>query len=233
MGTPELYLQTAFVLDGGGRILSTREPGATPGPLFALVRNEARCAWAVHADLPSDVARELDRLARDEPAASELRAPLVHGERYLAAVEGWIGAGQTVVSNGPAFAFPDCLPQVRDVVVIDDERLLQRHFRGWVPGEIAEGRSPVLAVVEEGFAVSACFCARRSDTAALAGLETAAAFRGRGHAARATAAWALAIRETGRTPLYSTAWDNAASLQVTRKLNLAAYAATFSYLRRS
>ena len=35
-------------------------------------------------------------------------------------------------------------------------------------------------MVEDGDAVSVCFCARRSSAAAEAGLETAAAFRGRG-----------------------------------------------------
>jgi len=54
----------------------------------------------------------------------------------------------------------------------------------------------------------ACFCARRSDAAAEAGLETAEAFRGRGFGPRVTAAWAWAIRATGRIPLYSTAWTN-------------------------
>src|SRR6185436_13781001 len=84
------------------------------------------------------------------------------------------------------------------------------------------------AVVEHGQAVSVCFCARRSDVAAEAGLETAAAFRGRGLAARVTAAWALAIRASGRLPIYSTSWSNHASLAVARKLGLAACASDWS-----
>ncbi len=113
-------------------------------------------------------------------------------------------------------------------MVVEDERLLERHFRGWVPGEIAAGRSPVLAIVEAGYPVSVCFCARRSEVAAEAGLETAEAFRGRGFGSRVTAAWALAVRATGRVPLYSTSWTNEASLAVARKLGLAAYASTWS-----
>jgi predicted GNAT family acetyltransferase len=93
-----------------------------------------------------------------------------------------------------------------------------------VAGEIEAGRSPVLAVVEAGHAVSVCFCARRSDVAAEAGLQTAEAFRGRGFGTRVTAAWALAIRASGRIPLYSTSWTNGASLAVARKLGLVAYA---------
>ncbi len=163
----------------------------------------------------------------------DLRDAPVHADRYLSLLGGQIGSGHAAVvktyrSNGPAFTFPDALSRPTDVVVVEDERLLERNFRGWVVGEIAAGRSPVLAIVEDGYPVSVCFCARRSDAAAEAGLETAEAFRGRGFGPRVTAAWALAIRATGRVPLYSTAWTNDASLSVARKLGLVAYASTWS-----
>src|SRR4051794_13938248 len=44
--------------------------------------------------------------------------------------------------------------------------------------------------------------------------------RGRGLGARVTAAWARAVSDLGRLPMYSTAWDNAASLAIARKLQL-------------
>jgi REP element-mobilizing transposase RayT len=43
-----------------------------------------------------------------------------------------------------------------------------------------------------------------------------------------TAAWALAMRGSGRIPLYSTSWMNTASLAVARKLGLVAYASDWS-----
>jgi RimJ/RimL family protein N-acetyltransferase len=79
-----------------------------------------------------------------------------------------------------------------------------------------------------GDAVSVCFCARRSSAAAEAGVETAAAFRGRGYAARAVIAWAALVRADGLTPLYSTDWSNHASLAAARKLQLTPFAADFS-----
>jgi predicted GNAT family acetyltransferase len=124
--------------------------------------------------------------------------------------------------------FPESLPRAADVVPVDDERWLQRNFPGWDLGEISAGRAPLLAVIEEGFPVSICFCARRSDTAAAAGLETAEAYRGRGFGPRATAAWALAVRASGRAPLYSAAWSNEPSLAVARKLALTAHASFWS-----
>lgn len=66
------------------------------------------------------------------------------------------------------------------------------------------------------------------DVAADAGLETAEAYRGRGFGAHVTAAWAAEIRASGRMPLYSTFWDNHASLAVARKLGLLAYASSWS-----
>lgn len=217
MSTPEIELTTGYILDARGRIVSTREPQASKGPLFTFFRSATQRAWLVRDDVPDDVADEIALLARDEPPSRELRAA-PHAARYLALTGGRLGF------NGPAFTFPDVLPVHPGVVPVEDERLLQHHFKGWELGEIAAGRAPVLAVVEGGYPVSICFCARRSEVAAAAGLETAEAYRGRGLGPRVTAAWALAVRESGRVPLYSAAWTNAASLAVTRKLGLEAYA---------
>lgn len=222
MSTPEIELTTTFLLDERGRIISTREPRGTHGPLFTLIRSASRCAWAVRDDLPEEVAVAIAELAREEPAIRDLRAAPVHADRYLALSGGKPGF------SGPAFTFPPELPETSGVVQIDDESELQRCFRGWRCGDIEAGRGPVMAVIEAGSPVSICFCARRSETAAAAGLETAEAFRGKGFAARVTAAWATAIRAEGRVPLYGAAWTNAASLSVTRKLGLSAYASFWS-----
>lgn len=233
MTTPFLQLQTMFALDDEGRITSTREPGGNRGPLFFLARGADSCAWAVRADLPKHIADELHSLARTEPPTSTFRDPPAHAADYLSLLAGRIGSANDVAqkcssADGPAFLFPQSPVAPGDVTVVEDEALLARHFSGWVPGEIAAGRSPVLAVVEDGHPVSVCFCARSSSHAAEAGLSTADAWRGRGFGPRVVAAWALAVLETGRTPLYSTAWTNNASLSVARKLGLVAYASDWS-----
>ena len=228
MSTPEAHLNTCFVFDDDGRIVSTREPGGTRGPLFSLVRGSASCAWATRTDLPREVADELARLAREEPPALDFRDPPLHAQRYLDVLAG--GAAVTKISQscGPAFSFPDSVPEFDDVLLVGNESLLDRHFHGWVPGEIEAGRAPVLAVFENGDPVSVCFCARRTDSMAEAGLETAKPYRRRGFGVRVTAAWAQAVRAAGRVPLYSTSWTNEASLAVARKLSLITYASTWS-----
>jgi hypothetical protein len=197
------------------------------------VRNATECAWAVRADVPEDVASELDGIARDEPPVLNLRNPPVHADRYLSVLEDRICFEQQAAtrirqSAGIAFKFPDAVAQPSDIVAVEDERLLQHNFRGWTTGEIAAGRSPVMAVIRDEYPVSICFCARSSDVAAEAGLETAETFRGYGFGPRVTAAWPLAIRKSGRIPLYSTSWTNSASLAVARKLGLMAYASGWS-----
>lgn len=218
--TPQLHMQTLFRLDDKGRIVGTREPDGVRGPVFWLARGIDGCAWAVRRGAPEPLARELAKLAADEPPATDFRAPPVHERRYRALVDGDLKAG-------PAFCFPDALADPTGVVFADDLRPLVRHLRGWTADEIPE-RMPIAMMEHDGSAISVCCCARKSPHAAEAGLETAPGFRGRGLAARVTAAWALAVRASGRTPLYSTFWDNAASLAVARKLGLVIYASAWS-----
>ena len=209
-----------FSLDGGGRIVGTLEPDPSPGPLFSLVRGKDGCAWAVRSDVPRSVAKELDALAREEPAVADFRVAPVHAEQYVSLVE-------ATVDSGPAFTFPEEIVESNGTVFVEDTKHLDHHFAGWKTSEIPY-RTPIVALMVDGHAVSVCFCARRSDMAAEAGVETAIAYRGRGLAPQVTAAWAMAIRASGRVPLYSTSWDNSASLSVARKLALASYACSWS-----
>ena len=175
--TPQLQLDTLFVLSESGRILSTRQPLPSPGPAFMLIRGATEVAWAVRDDVADELTDELADLARQEPPSPEWQQPPIHARRYQAALRGR-------VDWGPAFEFPEFVPSRDGVVAIHEEALLGRHFSGWVAGEIEAGAAPMMAVLVDGDAVSVCFCARRSIGAAEAGLETAPAFRGRGLAAR-------------------------------------------------
>ncbi len=222
--TPQLQLKTLFILDDRGRIISTREPLSSPGPVFILIRGETTVEWAIRTDVADDVAGELNSLARQEVASTEWGQPPIHAQRY----QDMLGEH---VRFGPAFEFSNTIEisERTDVVVeIHEEARLHRHFSGWVAGEIEAGAAPMIAVLSAGEPVSVCFCARRSEIAAEAGLETALAFRGRGYAPLVTEAWAASVRAGGRIPLYSTDWTNTASLAVARKLGLRIYATDWS-----
>ncbi len=197
------------------------QPNGRPAPLFVLVRGISDVVWGVRNDVPEEIANQLDRLAAEEPPVTDFQAPPLHADEYLSLVRGQI-------SSGPAFRFPDEIAQPTDVTLIDRLGLLERNFRGWTAEEIP-WCAPIVAVMDGGYPVSVCFCANRnSDPAIEAGVETAAAFRGRGFAPRVTAAWACAIRASGRIPLYTTDWSNTASRAVARKLGLIQYASDWS-----
>lgn len=219
MTTPDMQLATLYETDTRGRLTTTRDPAKKPAPSLALVRSTSACAWGVGAHVPEALSRELAALAADERPVRDLRELPKHVERYrLLGTEYF----------GPAFEFSDLPPIPNEIHVIEDERALDVHFTGWVPGEIAAGSGPVMAISVEGHPVSICFSARRSDIAAEAGVDTATRYRGRGYAGLVTAAWAHTIRASGRVPLYSTSWTNTASLAVAHKLKLIAYASDWS-----
>ena len=213
MITLKLQLETSYVLDDRGRIVTTREPRPRPGPIFVLQRGTLDCAWALRSDVPEDLAANVDRLARDELPVSDLRTAHIHAEKYLSLLGGQ-------ADSGPTFLFPaEIGHQDGEVIPIEDLSLLEGNFSDWIAAEIPH-RFPMTAILRDGHAVSVCFSARRSQVAAEAGLETATIFRGRGFGPRVTAAWATAIRALGLVPLYSTSWNNSASLSVARKLGL-------------
>jgi hypothetical protein len=118
------------------------------------------------------------------------------------------------------YRFPDVLSPADGTVRIDgaNAALLAPLLRPWLPDVAA--CQPMIALVVDARAVSVCCSVRRTDDAHDAGVETAAAFRGRGYARRVVAAWALAVRDLDRVPFYSTSWQNDASRGVARALGL-------------
>ena len=213
---PGELLALRIVLDKRGRILRSNEPPPNDRvPRLAMIRSATSCAWALRADVDDAVAAQLAELANSEPPMRELRDVPVHAARYRELLGG-------AIDSGPSFAFPDTLPS-EPLVELDALAPLVRYLRGWNADELPE-RRPILAICDGADAISVCFCARRSATAAEAGVDTSASHRGRGLAARVTAAWARAIHASGRTPVYSTSWTNTASLAVARKLGLVQYA---------
>lgn len=214
--SPQVQLETQYRLDAQGQIISTREPRASRGPRFSLIRSTTQVAWAVRSGTPPGVVDTLAALVADEPPLGVVGDEPRHAAEYLTAVDG------SIVS-GPAFVFPQPVGEPHraqhDVVLVEDLATISRQFSGWSHHEIPT-RQPIFGILESGDAVSLCFCARRAAIAAEAGIETARPYRGRGLAARVAVAWAAAVQAEGLVPIYSTQWTNSASLAVARKLGL-------------
>jgi hypothetical protein len=234
----ELQVAALFTHDPAGRIVAINEPDGGPAPCFFLGRTRVGNLWRVRHDLPTAAARQLDALAAAEPVRDDLHAEPANMAAFLEALR---ADGESCsIQSGPAYRFPDMLPAPAGLMPSAGVTWITRanlHLlhpleqMGWDREALAaqfEGWEPIVALVEDGAAVSLGFSSRLTERAAEAGVNTLEGYRGRGYAPVVVAAWAHAIRASGRMPLYSTSWDNHASQAVARKLGLIQYGADLS-----
>lgn len=221
-------LEALYVHDRSGRITHINEPDGDRAPQLALVRNASETRWRFRDDVADEIIGRLEPLLRAEPAEPDLRQSPRHLVTYLKAHS----AGRAPeVHAGPEHLFPETIPAFGDVTPITRDNLDLLARIGWNLEQLNldfEARAPYLAVIQDGAAVSVCFSSRLTEHVAEAGVETAPAFRGRGYAPRVAAAWAEAVRASGRFPIYGTSWDNLASQVVARKLGLVQFATSLS-----
>ncbi len=214
---------TDMTYDTRGRMLRTNEPDGRPTPRLFLGRTTAGHAVRFGSEVPDALARRLGEIIDRLPSPGDLRDP----PAALAAVREALTrhAPITAEGGGPAYRFPASIVRPGEVIeLLVANRELVRDTYPWLYDELA-GWQPCFAVVRDGAAVAVCFSSRSGIEAAEAGVDTLLAFRGRGYAAAVTAAWGAAIRETGRIPLYSTAWENLASQGVAQRVGLIMFGA--------
>lgn len=223
----ELQASTLFLYDTRGRMLDLNEPEPDgSAPRLFLGRTGAGNIWRFRADLPDSLIAELDALLQTEPVIDDVSRPARTLPGLVAALQ--THASVRDISMGPAWRFPDQLACAEGTVPVSRSNvgMMRRHYP-WTADHL-EALQPCWAVMVDGEAVSICFSSRTSGGAAEAGLDTVAAFRGRGYAPAVVTGWAKAVRASNRVPLYSTAWDNLASRAVAGKLGLLLYGADLS-----
>ncbi len=225
----EIDVEALFTHDPDGRIRQVNEPGGGPAPRFFFARTAGGNLWRVRYDLFPDTIRKLEALAAEEPVHSDFRAEPHNIEAIMAVLR----EDQEIESVffGPNYRFPDELPTPTNTTTLTRSNLHVLSGMGPDWDDLAphfEARQPIVVVLEQGVAVSVCFSSRLTDRAAEAGVETLEEFRGRGYAAAVVAAWARAVRASGRIPFYSTSWDNIASQAVARSLGLIQYGSELS-----
>jgi RimJ/RimL family protein N-acetyltransferase len=220
----ELHVDALFRHTAAGRLLETREVDPAPAPRFFLGRTREGHLWRCRDDLPASLVQRLEALAAAEPVSPELAPEPAH----LSQLQDLLQEHGAIrrVWLGPAYAFPEELLPPPQVVRITDatSRRLGREF-AWLRTELAACEPAIGSAIDTEI-VSIAFSSRLSARAAEAGVETREPFRGQGHASRAVMAWAIAVRDTGRIPLYSTSWENHASQGVARRLGLRLYGVT-------
>jgi hypothetical protein len=219
-----VHIEALFIHDANGRLVVTNNPGRREAPRFFLGRTSHGVQYRFRADVSDDIARELSLACSEEPTGMDEGPPRARA-RYLELLERAAPIQREWI--GPAYYFPSGLEAQRRVEVISDRNadLLGPHFARW--HDDFRLAHPFVALVQDGCAVSVCCSARITTTADEAGVETAEAFRGNGYAPIVVTAWAVAVRELGRMPLYSTSWQNTASRSVATKLGLVQYGSDF------
>lgn len=217
------HVEALYVHDGDGRIVRVNEHEGAPAPRFFLGRTAEGMVCRFRHDVDDLTRRGLEAAVLADASLDDAGDPVAVAEASLARYAGILARTHAVerTEAGPAFAFPATLPAPGDAVVrvtAADAHVLQPLMPAWLPD--VERSAPLFATVIDGRAVAVCASVRITPRAHEAGVETVAAFRGRGHALAVVAAWARAVRAMGAEPLYSTSWRNAASRAVTRKLGL-------------
>jgi RimJ/RimL family protein N-acetyltransferase len=213
-----VHIEALFTRDGRGDLVRVNEPNGARAPRFFLGRTVAGDVWRFRHDVPADARAEIEAAIRaDQHRARGIDSP-IDPAPYQAILSRSAPAEHTEI--GPAYSFPDHLPRTNDAIRVTEPNaeLVMHHLAPWLPD--VRLSQPMFVVACDGHAVSVCASVRQTGEAYEAGVETAVAYRGRGFAAHAVAAWAHAVRELGRVPLYSTSWHNTASRAVARKLAL-------------
>lgn len=222
-----LQINTLFHTDTTGRLLAVNEFGEPPAPRFFLGRTRQGNVWRFRHDLSAPLATALDALCRAEPLAEDLTSP----PQQYAAIKALLQTDAPIQAEyrGPCWWIPEGTQPAANVVLIDQTNLhLLASSFPWVQREEAYATGPVAATLEQGQGVAICFCSRYPGQATEAGVETLPAFRGKGYATAAVAAWAAAVHQRGVLPLYSTSWENLASQAIARKLGMVFYGENWS-----
>lgn len=139
--------------------------------------------------------------------------------------------GDVELASGPSYRVPPGLTFDAAATVWRSDGADANAIAGMRPGDsgwtedewqaLARGDlGPWAMAVEDRRVVSICHCSRLTTDAAEAGTWTDPSYRGRGHAAATTAAWAALMAASGRHLFYSTSADNTSSQRVAERLAL-------------
>ncbi|RMC31353.1 GNAT family N-acetyltransferase [Paracoccus alkanivorans] len=219
-------MQTLFVLDNG-RIRRENDPDRSAGPRFWLAGCRSGNIVSIGAEVNDDVAAEVASIAKLEVPFGDVGGRLRYHERYNALL------CPATVEYGLVYRLPHSLPLASSAVLIESESERGKGLyedlavNGMPQGMIDLGFRrasdlwpPWCAVMVNDEVASIAFAARISEVGAELGLATAKAYRGRGLALAAVAAWSSLAPLQKRHLFYSTDRSNTSSRKVASKLGL-------------
>lgn len=216
-----LHIEALFTHDANGDMVRVNEANGGAAPRFFLGRTAEGVAIRFRRDVDRSVRREIEtacekQLAQPRPLDMPTD-PLPYQQildRAGPVEKTWLGS---------AFCIPRSVrPTARTVEVTSaNAELLRPLLEPWLP-DVPVCR-PMVALTVDDRAVSLCCSGRRTTAAHEAAVETAIAYRNRGHGSQVVRAWAQAVYAVGALPLYSIQWENSASRAVMRKLDVSSF----------
>lgn len=216
-----LHAAALFTDTEGGRIRTVNEPNGRSAPRFYLGRTRVGSLTRFRSDVPDDLASALLRLSLEEPTDVEL----AHMPQSLGRYQDLLESHSPIRGTwaGPAYSVPVATtPHVEpEETTGSSSNLLRGGLEDWI-GYLRRGH-PFKVATEDGRVVAVCTSVRVTAAAHEAGVQVLRKYQRRGHGANVVARWANAVRSRGAIPMYSTSWDNVASLRLAARLGLSMF----------
>jgi hypothetical protein len=199
------------------------------GPDLVIASSSVGSAATIGTAVPDDLADALVKAVAGGPPVSDLSSPPPMLERCRQLLEDTLGPIELRPSSGPSYLIPDTVTFRSEVTLVRSDGSDIAALRGGNPGnwgiqewdQLLDGLlGPWVMATRNGAVISICHTPASSARGAEAGTWTRPEFRGQGHAAAVTAAWASLMRPTGRALFYSTARANVSSQRVAARLAL-------------
>jgi hypothetical protein len=225
----KLMAESSFALDSYGRMLRQNDPDHTKAPRLLLKGCAEGNVVYFRNDVSAETAATIERLVLSERPLCTRDSEPAHLARYLALLE----ADAASVEFELAYELPTRKTHsshenvVRSGTAEGDALLSEYALDGVPPGlldlgfkDTGEFWAPWCVVFDDDEPAAIAFAARLGARGAATGVATVKAFRGRGHAAAAVAAWSAHHDLARKTLGYSHNRENASSQRVTERLGL-------------
>ena len=224
----EIEIETLWATDDRGRLVKSRGwQGRTAPHLVIAVCNDGQIA-AIGSVVPDALAVELEAAVAGGSPLPPATPPtsIARCEQLLRD-----SLGPVELSSGPSYVIPPSTAFESAAEMHRSDGASTEALRNYVVNRAAwsaeewnlllDGIYDPWAVASIGERVIAiCHTARLADRGSEAGVWTDPDFRGQGHAAAVTAAWASLLAPSGRHLFYSTSADNRSSQRVAARLGL-------------
>lgn len=222
-----LALDALYARDELGRLLHPRNPHRA-APRLHFTRTTSGNHWCFGTALPEDLVARIEPLLAAEPVEADATRWEHHEPTCLTEVRAVLAAHRPLEREyrGPAFTFPAsvAVSHVAVEVLKEPRGTSTAAELAWVAEAVPDDQPLVVARDAEGRVVAQCHSARRSESAAHAGVETALDARRAGLGAGVVARWASEVRALGLVPFYGTWWENEASRALAARLGLEMFA---------